>query len=121
MIKTINTQAITDANLFGEIFREYAFKDEGGCYSCFDLIDEFKPVTPGYDIEGRLQMALGIHVIQDREDYPHDLRDRAQLYTNETIHIGWYWDGDGCLAVIEGDRVAVNPDCKKDYTWEWVV
>lgn len=120
MQKIIDTQKIDDPNLFGEIIREYAFTEEYGCYSCFDLIGEFKPVQDGFDIQGRLQMALGIHKTQDEQGLDNDeLREKAHYFSNGKIHIGWYWDGDGTLAIIEGNRCAVNNDCKKDYGWEW--
>ena len=122
MKKIINTQTTDDPNVFGEIIREFAFKKEYGCYSCFDLLDEFKPIPEGYDIQGRLQMAMGIHQTQDEKDLCYsadELRQRASYFSNGKIHIGWYWDGDGTLAIIEGIRCAVNTDCKKAHDWHW--
>jgi len=122
MQKIIDTQTTDDPNTFGEIIREFAFKEEYGCYSCFDLLDEFKPVQEGYDIQGRLQIAMGIHKTQDDDDacYSQDeLRKAASYFSNGKIHIGWYWDGDGTLAIIEGNRCAVNTDCKKAHEWRW--
>ena len=135
MKKTIDTQLTQDPNVFGEIIREFAFKDSYGCYSCFELLEEFNPVTGGIDAEGRLLMALGLHPLQEKEvanretnrKYKncvhHDFssaRERTCLYSNGDIHIGWYWDGDGTLAIIEGKKAAVNNDCKKSDRWEWV-
>lgn len=116
----LDTQIIDDANLFGETLREYIFKERFGCYSCFDLIDEFALVEDVKVIE-KLQLVLGIHKSLDVEEYDFsDLRELTCYYSNGSIHVGWYWDGDGTLAIIEGSRCVVNEDCKKDYTWEWV-
>ena len=135
MKKIIDTQLTQDPNVFGEIIREFVFKDSYGCHSCFELLDEFKPVTEGFDVEGRLLMALGLHPLQEKEaaelethpkwkDFVHynfsSTREKASLYSNGDIHIGWYWDGDGTLAIIEGKKAAVNNDCKKSDRWEWV-
>jgi hypothetical protein len=118
--KIIDTQETDDPNVFGEILREYAFKEAYGCYTCFELIDEFKKVDKGYDIAGRLFMVMGIHQLQDANKYACEyFRGISQIYSNGAIHVGWYWDGDGTLAFIEGNKSAINYDCKKDYTWEW--
>ena len=122
MQKIIDTQTADDPNVFGEIIREFSFKEAYGCYSCFDLLDEFTQVPEGYDIQGRLQMAMGIHKTQDVDNLcysPDELRNSASYFSNGTIHIGWYWDVDGTLAIIEGTRCAVNTDFKKAYGWQW--
>ena len=121
MLKKIDTQKTDDPNVFGEILREFIFVEPVGCYSCFELTKTFKPIPEGYDLRSQLEQVLGIHVLQEVEDGEYqEYRDAAHFYTNGWISVGWYWDGDGCLAIIEGKRAAVNNDCKKNYTWEFV-
>jgi hypothetical protein len=134
MQKIIDTQQTDDPNTFGEVLRELCFAKEYGCYSCFDLVEGFRKVEDGSNIQSKLWMALECHPLQqqdaeDREDEQsykdwvtylfEDTRDRAKLFTNGSVHIGWHWDGDGTLVFIEGDKCAVNTDCKKSNRWEW--
>lgn len=121
----IDTDALGGPNEFGETLRKYCFTEEYGCYSCFELIDEFQEAKFG-DREFELIMGR-----------PHDLqRSEADEYwgwddqfvfnsarwhksTKNDIEIGWFWDGDGALFIRCGDKAAINHDCKKDYCWEW--
>lgn len=134
MKKVIDTQTTDDPNLFGEILREYAFEKEFGCYTCFDLLEEFKPVNPNTELAGKLFQVLSIDLLsqetaEERESdeaYKDSVRDefinlrkRSQLFSNGNIHLAWYWDGDGTLAFIEEGRAAINTDCKKDHCWKW--
>lgn len=134
----IDTHSISNANVFGELLRQFAFKEETGCYSCFDLEDGFVKVSP--DSESGVAILTALELTSDdlteNLTYATTPREQAEisarfyedldkavanLWSNGTVHLGWVWDGDGTLVVIEGGRAAINTDCKKDYTWEWVV
>lgn len=107
MLKTINTQTTDDPNEFGEILREYCFNERYGCYSCFDLIEGFKEFD-------------GIY-LKELLDVYEDESITVYCYKYGELEIAWYWDGDGTLLIKEGNRIAINSDCKKNYTWEWVI
>lgn len=115
MKKIIDTQTTEDADIFGETLREYCFdtkEGELGCYSCFKLRDGFVELRDG-PVWKKIISALGIEAcIEEME--------QAEVYCIGNLAIGWHWDGDGCLVVVEGQRMAVNGDCKKTYGWEWV-
>lgn len=120
MIKILDTQTTNDANIFGEILRHYCFTEHYGCYSCFEVIQDFKHLTDKCIVE-TLQKALEIHETNDDDWYNYNKERKAlKCFSNGTIHLAWYWNGDGALAIIENNKCAVNFDCKKDYTWEWV-
>lgn len=113
MIIKIDTQKMQDPNEFGETLRKYCFKEEYGCYSCFELIDGFEKITTnsllGYDL-----------FIIFSEDF-YDLKEEdVTIYSNGNIDIVWFWDGDGVLMIREDDKIAINGDCKKSNRWEWV-
>jgi len=105
-----DTQKTEDASLFGEALRDYAFIKENkydlGCYSTFKLKDEFLKVGK--------ESALGKELLK----YLDDDQD-IEVYSNTEIHLAWYWDGDGTLLIKEGNRVAINNDCKRD-GWKWI-
>jgi len=119
----LNLASIDDANVFGELLRNYGFAESYGCYSCFDLIDAFeqRPVT---ELPLHVQRLLIGTFDEDGwydEDEWRDELQRIQYYRHqqEAIEIAWHWDGDGTLYVRAGDKAALNNDCKKDYRWEW--
>jgi len=117
---SISSSAIEDANIFGEAMREYCFDcppEEFGCYSCFEVNPEFMRVSISSKA-GRMVIAA---IVGDSrcEEFADDVIDRGKFYSNGSIHFGWYWDCDGSLAFIEGDRCVVSSDCKKDYDWHW--
>jgi hypothetical protein len=123
MIIQIDTQKITDPNEFGEILREYCFIDKPcmtmtgfhkpyGCYSTFELKKGFIKLSQDSSIWKKLAELSGY--------FNGDERGGFFVFTKGNIHIGWYWDGDGCLVIQEGNKIAVNNDCKCDYTWEWI-
>lgn len=133
MIITIDTQKLDDPNAFGEALRKYAFKEEYGCYSCFDLQDSFVEIKPPFlktnykdqlDIE-KLYNWYADHLVFDGDpvtcNYEEDLEImKVYVDTNFNISLGWFWDGDGHLIIREGNIAAENFDCKKDYTWRWL-
>lgn len=121
MIKIIDTQRTKNPDEFGETIREFAFKEEFGCYSCFDLIDEFSQLDAESFDANILRKIMGIHQENDPDGYMEEYKKNAKYYSNGIITIGWYWDGDGTLAIREGEKMAVNHDCKTNYTWEWFI
>ena len=102
MIIEVDTQKMVNANEFGEILRRFCFKEEYGCYSCFDLIDGF----------------LQIPVPEELKKYLWE-DCKNVCYVRGEIFVAWGWEGDGCLVIKEGNKIARNSDCKKDYLWEW--
>ena len=118
MILNIDTTKINDANVLGEFLREYCFKEEYGCYSCFDLIDGFKKVDKESSLGQELLKHLG-HVPVCSDAYSLDIYKNSYLYSNGEIDVGWHWDGDGFLVIKIGDQVILNNDCKKATYWEW--
>ena len=115
---TKDTQKMTDPNEFGETLRDYCFIPDKygwgdyGCYSTFELRPEFKQIFLPNPIYTRLWKLAGMDNIDDIITF--------YCYSNGTIHLGWYWDGDGTLIIQEGDKIACNDDCKKDYNWHWL-
>ena len=106
----INTNLIKDPNLFGELLRYYFFtKDEGyGCYENFK-VESF--MTEGVFPKEPINKYFGEH-----------WENKIYFYADQTnlnIWLAYSWDGDGTLIVSDGNRVAINDDCKKSYNWEW--
>lgn len=82
-------------------------KDKGiGCYENFEL----EP----FMIKGRLTP----FVADFFGDCCSPIRFYAS-YNNLNLWCAWQWDGDGTLVVCDGERIAVNHDCKKNYKWNW--
>ena len=112
----IETSNIKDANEFGELLRAYFFtKNKGyGCYENFELEPEFVDAN-----KAKAQIYESIKSLY----FPFDDSSEVNIYIHKNdwnIFVAWRWDGDGTLIVSDGERVAVNFDCKKDYKWEWV-
>lgn len=117
----------TKPEIFGEALREYAFVGEGlGCYSTFELKPEFKEVDK--TSQCGINMILLLDTFEHSEDtYIATIKadnpefyDNCKLFSNDKINIGWYWEGDGTLLVMYGDKAAINTDCKKISTWSWL-
>lgn len=110
MIISIDTSKIKNPNEFGELLREYFFtKDKGyGCYENFELEPFMMPgsVTP------YIQSFFG--------DYDSTVHFYA-AHNDLNLWCAYSWDGDGTLVVCDGERIAVNSDCKKDYSWKFVL
>ncbi len=147
MIFKVNTQTVDDPNTFGELLREYCFKEEYGRYSCFELIDGFKPINKCTELGYSMLLHLGYPTHEENKEAsikgeywkneskmrelfgnPY-LENGCQLYQKPgvdfemgsfTINIGWYWDGDGILVIQENNRIAYNSDCKTDHDWSWI-
>jgi hypothetical protein len=133
----LDTNTIEDANVFGELLRNYCFvPDETGgtvgCYSTFKLHSAFKPFT-GICAEFFVEQFLKSEYFWGKwykaenlckEDYKMQLdmfeSFLKNLYTDGNIIVTWHWDGDGLLLIGEDNRMVFNSDCKCNYTWEWV-
>jgi hypothetical protein len=110
----LNTNNIQDPSLFGELLRHLFFTKDGyGCYSNFKVESNFvRNPLPNEHYK-----YLGFDCSDDAEGYNiHFYQDRD----NPKVCFSYYWDGDGTLVVSDGERVAVNNDCKKDYVWKFV-
>jgi hypothetical protein len=110
MIVSTDTSEIKDPNKFGELLREYFFtKDKGrGCYQNFEL----EPFMIKGAVTPYVQSFFG-----DCDSTIHFYATRDNL----NIWCAYQWDGDGSLIVCDGERIAVNHDCKKDYNWRFVL
>ena len=115
----------------GEILREWAFEERYGCYSCFDLIDDFVEVKPT-TLEFYRLMGRGFDASEDKNgwgDSDSEILERICWFKHPNgIEVGWYWDGDGILCFyipeLEDDYyngTLSNSDCKKDNEWEFGV
>lgn len=108
-MKVLVDLAKASPDTVGEYFREACFTDKGlGCYSNFDVKDNWKPVPITRDVEELLQL------------YPEEGLTVCAYKDDVTGTIAaWYWDGDGVLAFkLPNGRVVINTDCKKDYYWK---
>ena len=116
-----DTQKTDDPREFGELLREYAFSDTPcptmtgfhkpyGCYSTFDLKPEFVKLSLNTEVYKNLEWLSDVLRTDGRVEF--------YAYSNGQVHVGWWWDGDGTLIIQEGDRIAINTDCKCD-DWEW--
>lgn len=125
MLITKDTQQIDDPNTFGELLREYCFVGGYGCYQTFDLKSEFVLVDKNSTLGKSLLAILGVS--EERlnstdewtRGFAEDIYRRAYMFSNGIVHVAWYWDGDGELVFVEGDKIAINSDCKCDYNWKW--
>lgn len=100
---------------FGEAIRDLAFvkenEDDFGCYSTFKLEEGFIKVNPN--------SAEGLKII-DAFGILFESGEVVDMWTNGPLTVAWFWDGDGILVVSDGNRTAINTDCKKDHGWSWV-
>lgn len=125
-----DTQKIENANEFGEALCNYCFIPDKyggnyGCYSTFDLRPEFKHIIDESFIEWILGTDHYWHEAISRirnEPYVCEvaLALRENLHSNGKIILTWHWDGDGGIIIKEGNKIAYNGDCKKDYHWVWL-
>jgi len=106
---TIDTNDLS-ADQFGETLRDYFFtKSKGvGCYSNFE--------TESFLIEGVMYHEAAKKYFGECEYPPKFFADKK----NFNIWLAWYWDGDGTLVVSDGNRIAVNHDCKCYHGWKFV-
>lgn len=111
------------ANSLGEILRAWAFPEEYGCYSSFDVRPEFVKV----EATTREFRFLCGREFEPDHGYDAEEISRIQWFKHPNgIEMGWHWDGDGTLAFFIPELIEprysgalVNTDCKKDNCWEW--
>ena len=106
----------SDPSAIGEHLRGLFFDQsdgDTGCYSTFDY-------NPTQQIECRPKEPIlyegggfyGEHWTVAHYDGP----DEQFIGTKMRYH----WDGDGTLQfILPSGGVIENPDCKKNYVWEW--
>lgn len=115
-----------DPNDFGEALREYCFIPDSinggnyGCYSTFELRPEFRRVKKDCKLGKLLLKHLGLNEDGSIGEGEWQENMRSHLFSNGKIHLGWYWDGDGCLLIWEGNKIAYNGDCKCSSYWKWI-
>ncbi len=106
MIMNINLNT-SDPNVIGEYLRDQFWprkhKLDTGCYNNFDYAE---------DVYHIYEMKVDDYIFHYAKKKIGDL----------VYECRWMWDGDGELTFYLPDRsVLVNNDCKKDYTWRWMV
>lgn len=110
----INTDSLTP-DLAGETLRYLCFTKDGfGCYSNFDLEGGFAKMNPLSLIEEVQDICTG-------DDKEEARRITAFHSTEKNLTVFWYWDGDGTLGFVDGNRIIFNTDCKKDHDWQEIV
>lgn len=133
--KVVDLLNTSDPNEFGEALRNFCFVgncEQTGCYSTFEVIKQLKEVKSGKIFE-EAQRELWEDVkptvyywkVQEKDcwieyNQPNGKPDKMKLGEPLELVLGWAWEGDGCLYIRYNNKAVVNPDCKKDYNWEWV-
>lgn len=117
--------ATDDPNQLGEYFRNHvAFTNEGfGCYSNFNLTPGFTEITKSNDTNLHTELS----VLLTCKSWRGEFQDKIATYSNGSVDVAWYWDGDGVLLFRVRDRqrhngkplILIHPDCKNDYEWEF--
>lgn len=108
----ILVKAVNDPVILGELLRAYCFVGEGyGCYSTFDLRDEFKEVED----------EIATNLLSFKDEWWGEGEEMSPVsYTNGDIVVSWLWDGDGTLYFRYDGNEIINTDCKKAYEWDFV-
>lgn len=96
----------------GEALRDTVFTEHTGCYSCFDVTDDFIKQS-SKDIPLLVAVLLAGCFAKD------ELERMTYYYSPaKDLHVYWYWDGDGTLVFkLPDDRIIYNSDCKHDDEW----
>lgn len=87
----------------GEFLRSEFFKEEIGCYSCFEWSKEVESLSP---------------VLVEGEDDIFWTRGQKKIGF-EFAECWYYWDGDGTLVFSGKYWCLATTDCKKDYEWKY--
>lgn len=107
----INTENLTP-DLAGEVLRYTCFTKGGwGCYDNFNLEEGFSTMNPLSLIDEIQEICVG-------EDVDDIKNIRAYYHPENNITVFWYWDGDGVLGFMDGNRIIYNRDCKCDHDWQ---
>lgn len=114
----------------GEVLRAWAFLEEYGCYSCFDLRPEFEEAEP----TPREFAFLWGRAFDPTDNNPNEwdycdvatIKKISWFKHPNGIEVGWYWDGDGTLGFFvpeladkDCDGSLSNSDCKCSYGWSF--
>ena len=116
-------------NELGEMLREKIFNSKDGCYSKFDVDNNFEKVTLN-DLN-KLNLCMTKEKLNDlffyrnqddwsdteMENFILENKERLQIFYNKIskCFVAWLWLNDGCLLVGEKDNFVINYDCKKNY------
>lgn len=88
-----------------EQLRNKFFENPVGCYSCFDMIPEFKEINLPKELE----------ILFD----PEPKNSKINYFSNGSDIVAWDWSsGDGTLFIQSNDDKYISYDCKKDYKWK---
>lgn len=114
----VNINKIKEISLdtYCELIRMSVFKEEFGCYSCFELEDSFKKLDPKKDLSLKERTLLAGCFAKDEEE----IKSMRVFWSDEyQLKVAWLWDGDGTLLFVDVDNNCyVNSDCKKTYGWQ---
>jgi len=101
-----------DPNKYGEFLRATSFKEHCGCYSCFEVTDDFVE-TKCTDLL-IATLCCGIYAKEE-------MNSISSFYSEQRgLELYWFWDGDGSLVFRDKEKnIAYTTDCKKDYEWKF--
>lgn len=112
MIIYKDTSKMENPDEFGEALLEWAFP---GGFRGFAVVN-----SSLQEIKPPLRVIRAILGKNNHDWYDKTDEARVRCFTSNDITIAWFWDADGILYVKEGDKEAINYDCKKDFGWAWV-
>lgn len=85
------------------------------------LRDKFWDQSKGYGCYGSFDYNNDVIELSSFKEKHNSYELEWQRAKWNDIECSWFWDGDGTIEFIfpDGSKL-VNPDCKKDYEWEWI-
>lgn len=115
-------------NLVGELLRGFAFTEEFGCYSCFEVRGDATRWSASELGDFWREEISQQHLTP--EEHAEQVAECVLLgegytfnFDRYSIDMAWYWDGDGILLFSIYDqenkliRSLSNDDCKKNNRW----